>query len=179
MPLCVYYVEKEYYRELLAAVAWKTATRSFNHLFFLRLHLSSHFSLLRSSSIKWQMAWAALWSALPFASPSHAVHARQHAALIVRRGCPCSTFSDANGQWPLAGQGDNKIIRWGLEAEQHTKEGRWAHLPSAGMPWKWGAKDQRQWDQSERGSRVGPPASTFVSWIIYTEQANRWSVETS
>lgn len=52
--------------------------------------------------------------------------------------------SDANGRWPLAGEGDNKIIQWGFGAGPHTKEGRWAHLPSAGMAWKWGARGQRR-----------------------------------
>lgn len=52
-----------------------------------------------------------------------------------RRRFPLS-LTHANGQWPLACWGNNKIIQKGFRAKMNTKEGRWAHLPSAGMPWK-------------------------------------------
>lgn len=108
---------------------------------------SSHSPLPCSSSINWQIDGAALWSALLFSlSPQR--HTQQTLAHTPRCDCPqrhsLLHLSDANGRWPLAWRGDNKIIQWGFEAGPHTKEGRWAYLPSAGIQWKWGAKGQRR-----------------------------------
>lgn len=80
--------------------------------------------------------------------------------------CTTSQMQMSSGLWLR--QGDNKIIRWGFGVGPHTKECRWAYLPSAGIPWKWGARGQRRpvpclGDIREWGSWAGLTAPISIT----------------